>query len=220
MNHQNLSLTDVIIFAISITIMLWQTQYYIYKDNNISQMSEHYIDAISTEEVITNIQTDLVVYLTIYNLKSYEEKSMKTWTNISNSTKSDSCSDTNKSFVFAKDPIFSRASGFYLGNNYITGPFCNALNIKFQNTYSIIVACKHGNLINAKDESDIELIKLYANSSNNNGISLFIDGTSLNNDNNVQQGSLMVQYADMDPVKCKYNPKDTLIALDKGILTF
>lgn len=222
-NYQLLPWTDVALFAASTSILVWQTLYFLYmkQKQNEPQIQEHYIDSISTEEVISEIQTDLAVYLTTYNIKSYEEQSGKTWSNIASMKSDGNVADTNiASFTFAKDPIFSRNTGFYLGNNSITGPFCNTLNIKFHNTYSIILACKHGNLINANDESDIELVKLYANSSNNNGLSLFIDGTSLTNNNNIQQGSLMVQYADMEPVKCLYNPNDTLIALDKGILTF
>jgi len=175
---------------------------------------------IDSEEDISDIQTRLCIYLTVFNKKSFNDMG-KVWYNIANIKQDGTCPDTdNSKFNFDLVPAFNRVSGFYLGNNRIIGPLSNALDIQFHNTYSIALVCKHGNLLVDNKNQEIELLKLYANSPNNNGLSIFIEKGSIHNDNNTQVGALLLQYADHTPYECLVDKDHNFINLDKDVLTF
>jgi hypothetical protein len=176
---------------------------------------------IVLEEDIADINNQLVVYNTAFNTNSFNEKG-NTWLNMA-ATKPDGTCDKNASnavFNFELQPIYSRRTGFYMGNNRLIGPYSNALNIQFHNTFTIVLACKHGNLLVDDNNKEIELFKFYANSPNNNGMSMYIQKDSLKNVNNIQMGKLMFQHSNRDPVQCKLRPDHDLISFEKDILTF
>jgi len=176
---------------------------------------------ISLEEDISHIQNKLTVYITAYNKDSFNENG-NTWLNIA-AQKSDGTCDTSTSnslFTFELPPVYSRKSGFYLGNNRIIGPLSNAFKIQYHNTFTFIIACKNGNLLVNNKNDEIELFKFYANSPNNNGLSMYIQKDSLQDINNVQTGNLMFQYASRDPFQCKLQANDNKINFEKDILTF
>lgn len=186
-----------------------------------STYSPNLYKAISLEEDISKIQTKLTVYTTAYNKDSFNENG-NTWLNIA-AQKSDGTCDTstsNSMFTFELPPVYSRKSGFYLGNNRIIGPLSNAFKIQYHNTFTFIIACKNGNLLVNNKNDEIELFKFYANSSNNNGLSMYIQKDSLQDINNVQTGNLMFQYAAREPFQCKLQANDDKINFEKDILTF
>lgn len=175
---------------------------------------------LDTEEDITEIKNRLVVYLTVFNKSSFNNMG-RTWNNIAGIKPDGTCpTSDNTLFAFELAPVFTRKTGLYLGNNRIIGPYSNSLGIQFYNTYTIVLACKHGNLLVDNKNTEIELLKLYANSPNNNGLSLFIQKGSLKNDNNTQTGTLMFQYANHEPLMCKVDKHHTFINFDKDVLTY
>lgn len=175
---------------------------------------------MDSEEDILDIQTRLNVYLTVFNKTSFNNMG-KIWYNIANIKHDGTCADSdNSKFNFELSPVFSRTNGIYLGNNRIIGPLSNALNIQFHNTYTIVIACKHGNLLVDNKNEEIELVKLYANSPNNNAITMYIKKGTLHTDNNTQVGTLMLQYSDNPPYECKVDREHDFINLDKDALTF
>lgn len=176
---------------------------------------------IDLEENIDDISASLVLYTTAFNSKSYPNYG-KSWISIAPAPKSSTkdCSTGDKSLLFELNPIYSRKTGFYLGNNRLVGPLCNSLNIQFHNTFSIIMVVKHSNLMISQGNQEIEFLKLYANSPNNNALSMYIKRDSLAITNNVQMGSLMFQYADQSPKQCLMNTQDNLMHLDKDLLVF
>lgn len=176
---------------------------------------------IELEEDITEIKNRLVVYTTAFNKNSYNENG-NAWLNLAVTKKDGTCDteNSNSVFNFELPPVYSRKSGFYFGNNRLVGPFCNAMNIQFHNTFTIVLACKHGNLLVDNTNNEIELLKLYANSPNNNGLSMYIQKNSLQNVNNVQMGNLMFQYSSRDPFQCKLNQNHEKISFEKDVLTF
>lgn len=215
---------DIIIISLSIIVLsltmikghFWQ-----------KPVEEHFtteidnLQPINLEEDITPISSQLVVYNTAFNAKSFDEKG-NVWLNIA-AKKSDGTCDTtasNAMFNFELQPIYSRRTGFYFGNNRLIGPYSNALNIQFHNTFTVVVACKHGNLLVDDTNKEIELFKFYANSPNNNGLSMYIQKDSLKNINNIQMGKLMFQYSNRDALQCKLRPDYELISFEKDILTF
>lgn len=176
---------------------------------------------IDLEETISDISAGLVLYTTAFNTTSYP-KYGKSWINIApapkNSTKE--CASSDTSLVFELNPIYSRKTGFYLGNNRLVGPLSSALNIQFHNTFTIVMVVKHSNLMVSQGNQEIEFLKLYANSPNNNALSMYLKRDSLSITNNVQMGNLMFQYADQAPKQCLMNKEDDLMHLDKDLLVF
>jgi len=222
-----LSISIIILLITTIDILIPQKKYNIEKFSTTTDIST--IDVsnilskytkIDSEEDISDIQTRLCIYLTVFNKKSFNNMG-KVWYNIANIKQDGTCPDTdNSKFNFDLNPAFNRASGIYLGNNRIIGPLSNALDIQFHNTYTIVLTCKHGNLLVDNKNQEIELLKLYANSPNNNGLSLFIEKGSIHNDNNTQVGSLILQYADHNQYECLVDKQHNYINLDKDVLTF
>lgn len=175
---------------------------------------------VDIEENINEIAAGLLLYTTAFNSKSYPNFG-KSWINLAGSTpKNDSCNTAPKNMDFELSPIFSRKTGFYLGNNRLIGPYSNGLGIQFHGTFTFIMVVKHGNLLVNQTNSEIEILKLYANSPNNNGMAMYIKNNTLINENDVQLGKLLFQYADTAPRECVMNANDTLMHLDKDILTF
>ena len=111
---------------------------------------------VSAEEDITEISPNLVTYLTVFNIQSIDNNS-NNWNNISNNTANPTCTDETlkKLYTFEQQPVFSRKTGVYFGSNRLVGPYSNMLDIKFNNTFTIILVCKHGNLLvdNKNNES-------------------------------------------------------------------
>lgn len=176
---------------------------------------------IDLEENIGAISSGLIMYNTAFNSKSYN-KTGKVWYNIStNSQQSENCgAPETLNLNFEMAPVYSRKNGFFLSNNRIIGPYSNNIGIKFHSTFTVILAFKNGNLMVGNTNSEIELLKMYANSPNNNGLCLYIKNGSMVFQNNVQLGSLIFQYANKQPQTCLLGTKDTLMHLDKDILTF
>jgi hypothetical protein len=180
---------------------------------------------VTAEEDITDIASGLTFYTTAFNATSYPNFG-KSWVNIAPSlatTPPQTCgSKTNSAtnLTFDLTPIYSRKTGFYLGNNKLVGPYSSALNIQFHSTFSIVMVVKHSNLLVANGNNEIEFLKLYANSPNNNGMALYLKQNSLSVVNNVQMGNLQFQYSDQSPRQCLINKEDTLMHLDKDSLVF
>lgn len=241
-NYNKLVYFDIFLLFVSSIILLFTVSYSYTKnktfegfDTNLSNNIINVETAITQykkmniEEDISLIKQQMTIYLTVFNSSSFNNTG-NSWNNI---VKQDNIIDPIKQkqtvqqeiqqitpFNFVVTPVFSRNNGLYLGNNSITGPLSNNMNIKFHNTFTVILVCKHGNLLVGDTNLEIELIKLYANSGNNNGLTMFIKKGSLHNTNNTQYGTLMIQYANTDAYECKVNKEDSFINFDKNNLTY
>lgn len=84
-----------------------------------------------------------------------------------------SCSDNkndSRDFVFSSTPSFKPDSGFATSMNPLVGPMCHMLGIDANQPFSIsLVFQPSGDL---PREDDVELVALYANTKNNNGMRL------------------------------------------------
>jgi hypothetical protein len=178
MNYKNIHPYEIAIIIIALITLI------IINHNNRSLefTLEHYIDnsqnialLLDLEENITTLQNiqNMHIYLTAFNKKSYD--SGKYWFNIADMKSNGQC-ESNIVFTFDSKPIYIRRNGLLLGANRLTGPMSNALGIKFHEQYTIMMVCKHNNTTSTEV---IELLKLYANSSNNNGLSFYIKSDSL-----------------------------------------
>ena len=174
-------------------------------------------DKIQIDEDVSDINPSCVMYNTAFNPVSYSIASNPLlWNSLIHQT-----GQTNhQAMTFSVAPLFSQPNGFYLGNNTIIGPNANQLGIDFLSVYTILLVCKHGNLPNS-NQSDIELLKLYATSDTSpNGLTLSIAANSISNVNNVQVGGLQLLYADQPAQQCVVKPEDALINFDVDVLTF
>jgi hypothetical protein len=212
-NHKSIKPIDLIFIIISTIVLVYV--YYNKKYNNIEHFSASSATGkIQIEEDISDIIKTCVMYNTSFNTGSYTVGGGTTWNSIINPVK-------NQLLTFDLNPIYSPPNGFYLGNNRLIGPVSNDLGIDFLSTYTVMIACKHGNLVtDPSGNPEIEIMKLYANSPNNNGIAIYIQENSLSSQNNVQVGSLMVQYIDQSPVECLIDTAHQYINFDKDVLTF
>lgn len=209
--NNKLALFDIILIGISILVLIYTTikiQFYPEKNEHFEQNINN-LKPIELEEQYTRIGKNLVVYNTAFNKNSYNNVG-NTWFNVA-ATNADGTCDTkasNAMFNFELPPVYSRKNGFYMGNNRLIGPYSNAFKIQYHNTFTIVLACKHGNLLVDDTNNEIELFKFYANSPNNNGLSLYIKKGSLKNINNVQMGTLMFMYSNKPSMECKLKKED------------
>lgn len=214
-NYKTFKLVDFILIAISICVLIisiflkkrYAKETFVDNITPLNDILTQY-QLIDLNENIKDISTNLVLYNTAFNKKSYTDGLQ--WKSLIN----------NIIFDFDINPNFSKKNGFNLGNNRIIGPDSNLLNIDFINKFTILLVCKHGNLVTNNTNNEIELLKLYANSPNNNGIVLFIQENSLQINNNVQTGTLLFQQADSPPMPCLISTNDSSIQFEKDILTF
>lgn len=178
---------------------------------------------MNIEENIDDISKGLVMYTTTFSSKSYQNMG-KVWFNLApkeNLDKSKCKIDQTRDLDFDISPVFSRKSGFYLGNNRLVGPYSNNLSIDIHGTFTSILVVKHGNLlVSNNNNNEIEILKMYANSPNNNALAMYIKRGSLSRTNNVQMGSLMFQYSSEAPKTCLIDSNDKYMHLDKDSLIF
>lgn len=181
-------------------------------------------EMIDMEEDISKIEKNLVLYYTAFNTLSYPSFG-KSWKNITKSKQSsNTCNEKledSKNLSFDLAPIYARKTGFLLGSNRIYGPYSNSLGIDFNRAYTFVIVVKHGNIgMTSNDIDDIELFKLYANSPNNNALSLYIDRESLELTDMVQKGKLFLQYTNKNPIQCVLSKNDTSIVFNKDSVSF
>ena len=230
-NQKKIGKRDVSLLVVSVIALVWK--YYTHKSiieaslENFEDSPQSLLEVLSTlkpideEEIYTPISKNLLMYYTTFNSLSHTYNT-KVWRNIVDTTKSKSGElQCNTSMYFDLLPSFSKVAGFTLGPNKLTGPYSNTLGVTFRNQYTLMLAFKHGNLINdGTQKNKIELLKLWANSPNNNALSLFIEPGSLNSVNNTQFGNLLFQYADYSPVTCKISKNDDMLPIENNVLCF
>ena len=174
-----------------------------------SQEPTEVVSRLSAEEDLTQIASQCKIYTTSFSSTSYNTG--KQWTNVSfTSDNHNECQDggSRRYMTFENAPIFSRGSGFALGSNRLMGPMCNMLGIDILQPFTIFMSFKNGTFV--PEENDVELLKLYGNSKNNNAISLYVAANSINVQNNVQQGDLQLMWVDEEEhVQCRMDPDDT-----------
>ncbi len=80
----------------------------------------------------------------------------------------------NAELTFTSTPAFSKENGFVMGQNKIAGPLSHLVGISGDMPFSIFTLCQFTKQM-SRDE-DVTVFKLFANTLNNNGISLVMKG--------------------------------------------
>lgn len=178
---------------------------------------EGFDNSVTTDlkEDFSSIARNLVQYFTVYDNSSFKE-GKKAWQSLVKPTKDPKC---DARLIFNKSPSFFLQNGISVTDNVVTGPLSNTLGIKFGKPFTTCMAFTSGQLTKAT-EGNIELIKTYANTPNNNGFSLYIPRSSIKTDGGVNFGSLFFQFGDNAPVACKMTPKDDAINFPINTLCF
>lgn len=205
---------DIVLLILSLVILLLTV---LKSRGSIELFAERDVSsfqAITSQENYSAIIPKSTVYLTTFNTASYPGSGSE-WMNVAYKEPTEECNKVNnKKFMFENTPIFSKKNGLMMGTNRIFGPYSNNLNISLQSTFTIYFACRHGEFINNTNE--VELLKLYANSKDNNGLALFIQANSIETANNVQSGNLMFKFVDdNNTTECKLRSEDTSLTFDK-----
>lgn len=164
------------------------------------------------EEDLTIVSPNCKIYATAFHSKSYGGGG-KEWTNVSFKEEDrQHCPDGSRAFLtFENSPSYTKATGFALSSNRIFGPYSSMLGIDIQTPFTIFITFKNNMFTESDDE--IELLKLYGNSNNNNALSLFIAADSVQIANGVQRGDLRLMWVDENEenehIECRLAPTDS-----------
>lgn len=162
----------------------------IVQNSQPSQNGSNFLNFMQNKnEDITNISRHLTLYYSSFSLQSFPN-STRRWYNISPFFLSPqaicpdvSIEDTN--MFFSNVPSHSMDQGFGLGVNKISGPKCHQMGFSANDSFTIFFTIKFNefDVVNEK----IEIIKFFANTDNNTGISLSINNSvkSVNEMSNV-----------------------------------
>ena len=209
---KRLNYLDVIMIALSLLVLILSTfrhhghiEFFAAEEDGASKEEEKSLIDLSTlslQEDPKPITKHTVVYVTAFNDKSYPGTGKELYNLSFNPKQADTCpSGTSRVFAFETNPSFSLASGFGMNTNRLIGPLSNTLGIDLQSTFSIFFTCRHNVFVNNPKE-EIEFFKLYANSSNNNGIVMFIPSGGVTVGADTQTARLNVLYIDEDMKEC------------------
>lgn len=208
-NRKNMIKTDFYILIIGISLLTYTV---IYKKYKIEKYENQYSE-YSLEEDLKNILPLTDIYLSVFNSKSISSETNRKWFNLNTGN------SKTKEFIFDQTPTFRKQDGINLGTNRLIGPFTSDLGIQLNNKFTIFLVCRHGEFVPSFRE--IELLKLYANSGDNNGLAFYIRANTIKNEDNLQKAQLALKYTDsFDILNCVLNSNDTSIPFDKINLSY
>lgn len=214
--RQRLSWQDKGLVGIS-ALMLAATTWY----QQRTRAWEGFVDDLGTyqpvkmEENYGAVVPKMKVYLTMFHKDSFPQTGNK-WLNVAYDPKRPECKSViNPHFTFENPPIFSVRGGVAFGSNRLYGPYSNELGISLQSTFTIFLCVRHGDFVEGNPK-EVELLKLYANSGNNNGLALYIKADTVRVEDNVQKGQLMFKFVDdEEATPCLLNANDTAFTFDR-----
>jgi hypothetical protein len=141
---------------------------------------------------------DLKAYWSCYSPETFDATAKK-WSPLVGS------SAGPLTFTSTVAPAFSATSGASLsGGQRAQGPKSDALGLSFNGPWTLLIACRHGRLV-GEHAQPMELLRLYANSGNNNGVALQIAAGSVKpvpGRDLVQTGRLELRFGADPPRPC------------------
>ena len=167
----------------------------------------------------------LTTYVTCIDAHSYSPELGKTWRNVAQTTVSTATCDgssTVRDFSFKTNPSFSPKDGFALGTNTLTGPYSHQLGLNCDQSLSILILGR----LTGDVSSPISMFKLFANTPNNNGLTLTLsDGSRVGT---LIKAKATVTLGNLPPIACTtagnditYDPRHKyvwIVAKDYGRL--
>jgi hypothetical protein len=220
-NMKVLSNTDISMIGIAIVMLVYT--YHMHTLRSPVPL-EHFAEEptignlLTLEEDTSLVVSNATFYSTVFSKDSYPGDGSQ-WFNLIKDTQK-KCGGDNTAFKFDFPPAFSRPTGIYMGKNRAHGPFCNHLGINLQNSFTIFFTCRHADLGTSNFDTEIELLKLYANSGNNNGIAIYIQRNTLEVDAGSNQvGRLMMKWVDQAETQCLLRPTDSKFTFKNDLLS-
>lgn len=183
---------------------------------------------IQIDEDISQMASMCKLYTTVFNTTSYSG-SGKQWNNVATTTdniKDSSSLDSEtqckhvslsrSKLMFDNIPTFSKANGFVMSTNRLIGPMCNELGVNLTNPFTIFLSFRNGTFI-PEPVYNVNILKLYGNSQNNNALSLFITNDTISVENGVQSGDLKLMWTDdtKNLLTCRLNDDDDTFVFEK-----
>lgn len=140
--------------------------------------SKNLAENIKNNEDINSFSRNLTIYYSAFSKISYPHNT-KRWLNISPyfSSPQNICPDIkiqDTNAEFSDIPSYSPDNGFALGLNKITGPMSHQLGINANDSFSIFFSMSFNEFLQ-NEPNDLILLKLYANTETNNGLSMVIN---------------------------------------------
>ncbi len=202
-NTKNLQDRYIILLALAVLILFnWQ-------ETRGSTESFTEVQPTLPEDTLDPFKTTATLYTTAFNTTSFSQSvtNNKVWKNIAPATNSKpACNDTSSSpanLVFVNSPTYTRETGFTMMNNAITGPLSCSLGISYNATYTIMLCFKTKELLSTG--TNIDIFKIFANTPNNNGITLYIPAASIKNISEGFQTCSLILKIGAEEFICSYN---------------
>lgn len=171
------------IFSIIGILLVFYCLFDLAKACKVWSSTEGFVNAIGlggsvkNNEDLSSFSRNLTIYYSGFSTLSYPH-STKRWLNISPyfSSPQNVCpdikiEDTNAEFLDV--PSYSPENGFALGLNRITGPMSHRMGINANDSFSIFFSMSFNEFL-TNEENDLNLLRIYANTKNNIGLSMDI----------------------------------------------
>ena len=190
------------IFALFGILLVW------YSSSQIFKPKESFTDSLegilglmqktptkNENEDIGPFARNMTIYYSAFSRTSYPSNTKK-WYNISPyfSSPANVCPDVkieDTNAYFLEVPSFSTENGFGLGLNKVIGPKSHQLGISANDSFTIFFTISFNEFL-SKESNTLEVLKIYANTLNNIGISLVIQ-----NDYKITENNLIATNAEL-----------------------
>jgi hypothetical protein len=159
------------------------------------QFAEQFTAGTIYNENVATISNGLVLYTSAFSNNSYSGTGRE-WTNLIVPTKTNTCTTTLPNLNFTQVPSFTKLNGFYLGPNAIIGPMSFQMGFVANESFTICFTIKFDAFSKTAPTKDIEILKLYGNTMNNNGISLFMKPDYVM-ENEIIKASMVLGFGDL-----------------------
>lgn len=146
----------------------------IYTEKTQSLQSSKQVAVDEHEEVLQNIQDHLELYISSYTKGSYNTDENKIINISPNKEQSQVISIQGKlltrDFEFTDPPAWNDEKGAFLGRNTLVGPLSLNMGANGNAEFTMFLVCRHDEI--DMSQNVVEMLKIYANTLNNNGIAL------------------------------------------------
>lgn len=174
--------------------------------HNLAQQAAVQVGAYN--EDLKDVSTNLQFYTSIFSSKSYTAgTNSKKWVSIaSNGNQSASMYTStggliDSSLNFEQSVPFTQSTGFHIAQSSVKGPLCHQLGIKGDGEYSLFFFIQPG--VFTSSTKPFELCKLFANTKNNNGLS--IELLKIDTQGPVQTTQIIITHGAESPIICTLN---------------
>ncbi|KAG2498118.1 hypothetical protein HYH03_003876 [Edaphochlamys debaryana] len=104
-----------------------------------------------------------------------------------------------KDMQFCVEPAFSRLDGISMNANSITGPLSHRMDITGDLAFTFVVLCQFTGVTSGR--SDVILLRLYANTPNNNGYCIYMNNFTTMPGNMISM-DMYVSFGSLSPMRC------------------